>query len=50
MDYAQPELKEDNRDCRPYMTGPKASSGLKEYGEKIDWEQELDRILAAVPA
>lgn len=50
VDYAQPELKEDKRDCRPYMTGPQSSGGLKEYGEKIDWEQELDRILAAVPA
>ncbi len=45
VDQAGPELLAEPRDCRPYITGPKASDGLNEYGEEIDWEQEVDGIL-----
>ena len=47
-DYAQPELVEDNRTARPYLTGIEATGGFKEYGVKIEgtWEQEVERVLA----
>lgn len=47
-DYASPSLLDENRNCRPYLTGPKATGGLKEYGSKImgTWEQEVARVLA----
>ncbi len=37
---------------RPYLTGPKASGGLAEYGVKVagTWEQEVARVLAEAGA
>ncbi len=47
-DYAQPGLVEANRTTRPYLTGPEATGGLREYGVKVErtWEQEVERVLA----
>jgi phytanoyl-CoA hydroxylase len=52
-DYAQDELPETDRDYRPYLTGPEATGGLREYGVRVagTWEQEVERALAsALPA
>ena len=45
---AEPQLVEENRTTRPYLTGIEATGGLKEYGVKIEgnWEQEVERVLA----
>jgi len=47
-DYAHDDLIEDDRDYRPYLTGPKATGGLKEYGVTVagTWEREIERALA----
>jgi len=47
VDYAKKDLVEDGRDYRPYITGPRATGGLKEYGVKIEgtWEKEVERAL-----
>ena len=47
-DYAEPQLVEENRTTRPYLTGIEATGGIKEYGIKIEgtWEQEVERALA----
>ena len=47
-DYAEPQLVEDNRTTRPYLTGIEATGGFREYGVKIEgtWEQEVERVLA----
>ena len=47
-DYAQDELIELDRDYRPFLTGPQATGGLREYGEKVagTWEQQVERALA----
>jgi len=47
-DYAKPELIEPNRTTRPYLTGPEATGGLREYGVKVvgTWEEEVERVLA----
>ena len=47
-DYAEPQLVEENRTTRPYLTGREATGGVKEYGVKIvgTWEQEVERVLA----
>lgn len=49
-DYAQKELVADDRDYRPYLTGPHATGGLKEYGVRVEgtWEAEVERALGAV--
>ena len=46
-DYAQEALLAEDRDCRPYLTGPNATGGEKEYGVRVagTWEAEIDRIL-----
>ncbi|MCE9616126.1 MAG: phytanoyl-CoA dioxygenase family protein [Lentisphaerae bacterium] len=51
-DYASAELLAEDRNCRPYVTGPKATGGLKEYGITVagTWEQEVARVLAGRPA
>jgi ectoine hydroxylase-related dioxygenase (phytanoyl-CoA dioxygenase family) len=40
-DYASIDLTADNRDCRPYITGPLATMGLREYGQNMtgEWER-----------
>lgn len=42
-DYAQTNLIEEGRDYRPYLSGTKASGGVKEYGVKVagTWEAEV---------
>ena len=47
-DYAAAELTADDRNCRPYLTGPKATGGAREYGVPVagTWEQEVARVLA----
>jgi ectoine hydroxylase-related dioxygenase (phytanoyl-CoA dioxygenase family) len=36
-----------DRDYRPYLTGPQATGGLREYGETVagTWEREVERAL-----
>jgi hypothetical protein len=50
-DYAQDELIEPDRDYRPYLTGPQAIGGRREYGEKVagTWEREVARALVISP-
>jgi ectoine hydroxylase-related dioxygenase (phytanoyl-CoA dioxygenase family) len=35
------------QEARPYLSGPNATGGLKEYGERVAgaWEQEVERVL-----
>lgn len=42
-DYAKDDLLADDRDYRPYLTGSKATGGVKEYGVKVagTWESEV---------
>jgi hypothetical protein len=46
-DYAQDELVAPGRDYRPYLTGPQATGGVREYGEVVagTWEREVARAL-----
>jgi ectoine hydroxylase-related dioxygenase (phytanoyl-CoA dioxygenase family) len=48
-DHAHPELIQDDRDCRPYLTGSNASQGLTEYGvsQTDAWEREIEKTLRA---
>ncbi|MCZ6675692.1 MAG: phytanoyl-CoA dioxygenase family protein, partial [Candidatus Poribacteria bacterium] len=50
-DYARPELVEENRTTRPYLTGTEATGGLREYGVRVEgtWKQEVERVLAERP-
>jgi hypothetical protein len=36
-----------DRDYRPSLTGPQATGGLREYGERVagTWEGEVERAL-----
>lgn len=49
VDCAQADLTGETRDCRPYLAGPKATGGLKEYGVKVagTWEAEVAKSAAA---
>jgi len=49
-DYAHDDLIAPDRDYRPYLTGPEASGGLREYGVTVagTWEQEVERVLSGV--
>ncbi len=44
-DFAQDELIQPDRDYRPYLTGPQATGGMREYGERVagTWEREVER-------
>ncbi len=46
-DYAPAHLISDDRDYRPYITGPRATGGLEEYGIRVDgtWESEVETAL-----
>lgn len=46
-DYATPGLLDDPRNPIPYLTGDKATGGLKEYGIKVEgtWEAEVEKAL-----
>lgn len=52
VDYAPGSLFSDDRYCRPYLTGPKASGGRTEYGTKVagTWPDEIRSTLAAAPS
>lgn len=47
-DFAAADLKTEDRDYRPQLTGPDATGGRAEYGEVVagTWEQEVERTLA----
>jgi len=47
-DYAAKTLIEEGRDDRPYITGPRATGGEKEYGVKVEgtWDAEVEKALA----
>ena len=47
VDCAGDDLVADDRDYRPYLTGPNATGGEKEYGVKVEgtWEREIDRAI-----
>src|SRR5262249_15142875 len=42
------DLIAPDRDYRPYLTGPEATGGLREYGVEVagTWEREVERALA----
>lgn len=46
-DYAQSALIDPARDTRPYLTGPQASGGRREYGVTVagTWDQQVARML-----
>lgn len=46
--FATPDMLKEGRDHNPYLNGPKASGGLKEYGVQVagTWEQEVEAALA----
>jgi phytanoyl-CoA hydroxylase len=48
-DYAGDELKEAGRNCRPYITGPLATMGMREYGENMTgaWGREVEKRVGA---
>ena len=50
-DYADEGLIADDRDYRPYLTGPKASGGMNEYGVKVagTWAQEVENAINGKP-
>ncbi len=54
VDFAKNDLVSEDRDCRPYLTGPKATGGIKEYGIKVieTWDDEVKKIIQreSVPA
>ena len=41
---------EDDRDYRPYLTGPRAWGGVNEYGIRVarTWETQIERCLTGV--
>ncbi len=45
-DFAAAELLEADRDCRPWLTGPKATGGEREYGTRVagTWADEVRRL------
>ena len=46
-DYATGDLLADDRDYRPYLSGPRATGGQQEYGVRVEgtWENEVGRAL-----
>jgi len=44
-EYAQAEQLEDGRSYSPYVSGPMATSGETEYGERMDWKKEVAESL-----
>jgi phytanoyl-CoA hydroxylase len=46
-DYAKDDLIAPDRDYRPYLTGPQATGGLCEYGERVagTWESEVAKAV-----
>lgn len=48
VEYAQEDLIDETRTTRPYLTGAKATGGLKEYGVQVagTWEQQVERMLS----
>ncbi len=46
-DHATPDLLQPNRTYHPLLTGPDASGGLAEYGERVagTWEAEVSALL-----
>lgn len=46
-DYANDDLIADDRDYRPYLTGPKATGGEQEYGERVagTWQAEVEKAI-----
>ena len=46
-DYATGELLADDREYRPYLSGPNESGGEREYGKRIEgtWEAEVELAL-----
>jgi phytanoyl-CoA hydroxylase len=51
-DYAQDDLIQPDRDYRPYLTGPQATGGRREYGVQVagTWESEVERALGEATA
>ncbi len=51
-DQAQQELLAADRDYRPYLTGPQASGGMREYGVRVagTWQNEVERLLSHATA
>jgi ectoine hydroxylase-related dioxygenase (phytanoyl-CoA dioxygenase family) len=51
-DFARPEMIEADRRARPYVSGPRSTGGLKEYGVCVDgtWNEEVQRAVEAPQA
>lgn len=47
-DFAREELLEEGRHYSPYVSGPHATAGAREYGETMDWEKEVSNALQPV--
>lgn len=47
-DYAPAELIAEDRHERPWVNGPKATGGEREYGVRVagTWEEEVEKVLA----
>lgn len=45
-DYAQPELIEPTRKERPFINGPNATWGEREYGQSLNgaWERDVEKV------
>lgn len=46
-DFAPTQLLSDDRDYRPYITGPRATGGVAEYGVCVEgtWVTEVEKVL-----
>lgn len=46
-EMASPEMVQEGRDHHPYISGPKCSGGLNEYGVNVagTWEQEVEAAI-----
>jgi hypothetical protein len=46
-DFAQSDLIDPARDTRPYLSGPQATGGRREYGVTVagTWDQHVARLL-----
>ena len=51
LHFLRTDYKRSDQDYGANLTGPEATGGMKEFGVKVEgtWEQQVNRLLAAVP-
>ena len=51
LHFLRTDYKHSDQNYGPHLTGPEATGGMKEFGVKVEgtWEQQVNRLLAAVP-